>query len=161
MGRQHSGGPPEFISRGGALSRPALWTAECRGGRMVWKKNVKKKNQPARVGRAAFQPEIQHVIELFGVGNRSVTCSCFMLQHPVSCRSLANLSSPLLSSLRLSQTSFAPSCWERLREHRRGQNVFVGRETATCVSSGVKGKAGAAAVPALTHSPSLLRARRT
>lgn len=78
---------PRFLSRGGALSRPV---ASC-----PLDSRVQGGGGPAGDGRAAFQPEIQHVIELFGVGNRSVTCSWFMLQHPVSRRSLADLSSPL------------------------------------------------------------------
>lgn len=40
-----------------------------------------------------FRQEIHRIIELFGAGNRSVTCSCFMLQHTVYCHSLTILSS--------------------------------------------------------------------
>lgn len=109
-------------------------------------------------GRAAFQPEIQHVIELFGVGNRSVTCSRFMLEQPVSCRSLADLPSPLsIFPPSLSLSSVGRGCGSLA-----GVKVAsLGGETVTCVSSGVEGKAGVAAVPAQTHSLPLLRAQGT
>lgn len=71
----------------------------------------KKKTHPVPDRRAAFLPEIHHVIELFGVGNRSVTCSCFMLQHTVNCHSLTNLSLPLFFIFcPLSLTAFSLTC---------------------------------------------------
>lgn len=82
--------------------------------------------------RAAFLQEIHHIIELFGVGNRSVTCSCFMLQHTLNCHSLTNLFSPLfyLSPLSLSNCLFfflPVSSWScpdtELQQTRRSQNV--------------------------------------
>lgn len=90
-----------FVSRcpyigTGLLSRPvASCTLDSRVQEWGGGVGGDEEKHPARDGRAAFPPEIHHVIELFGVGNRSVTCSCFMLQHTVNCHILANLSSPL------------------------------------------------------------------
>lgn len=78
--------------------------------------------------QSAIQPHIHRIIELFGAGNRSVTCSCFMLQHTVYCHSLTNLSSFLFffflnrSPLSLSDRGrFHPDA--ELRQTRRSQNV--------------------------------------
>lgn len=153
---------PRCSSRGvglyHVLSRPALWTAECGGwgvGGTQLESDALHFNQKSSMSLSYLALE---------TGQSRAAVSCFNTLLAVAA---LQISRPLfLSSVRLPQTAFSPSRSvapahrERLRERRRGQNVFAGRETATCVSPGVKGKVGVAAVPAQTRSLSLLWAQR-
>lgn len=145
MGRQHSGGPP-FISRGGALS----WTAECRvGGCGVENKNSQFESDALHFNQKSSMSLSYLALE---TGQSRAAVSCFntllagaalQISRPLFSSFPPSLSNILFSRLQLRR--------ESLRERRRGQNVYVGRETA----------AGMAAVPAQSHSLPLLRAQRT
>lgn len=98
-------------------------------------KNKKKKNEKLSSvsvdRRAAALQGIHHIIELFGAGNRSVTCSCFMLQHTVNCHSLTNppfLSQPSVSfKLPFFSVSGGFCLHPELQQTRRSQNVLQRR----------------------------------